>query len=418
MREIRELKSSDVAAYADIAFNAYPSFKDFSISALDDYRASVTDILENDPIVTFLGLFQEDTLIGVMRLFDFEMNLFGKILPVSGVGFLGVHLMHKKKGVARTLITYYEEHYLKKQMPLAMLLPFRPDFYKSMGYGFGTKMNQYRIPNKYIPNYKISGRMDYLTEASLDDILQCHDLMVRNSHGRLRKFSDEINDLFGDPFNRVVGHYNDEGVLDGYIVYKFQNGKAGNYTINHMYVKEMIYHNPKVLESLMGYFKTQTDQVELFIFNTENEGFHFMFANPLNDTKNYIPYGYLETNTQAVGVMYKLLDVAMAFKQCEHRNYNNYTGRVKIITQDDYSTDSTATIVHFKDGKASIVYSDSNFDYTIKIKGSDFASLFIGSINVLELYHNGLLIIDDPMMIKALDLAFYCPEKPVCYTDF
>lgn len=416
MRVIRQLDESHVDAYADIAFNAYPSFKNFNKEAVDDYKATVIHIMRTDPIVTFYGLFEEEVLIGVMRLFDFKMNAFGVVVPISGLGFLGVHLMHKKKGVARQLVAFYEAHYLGRKIPIASLLPFRPDFYKPMGYGFGTKMNQYRIPSEFLPTYTENPNLRYLTEGDLDQILACHARVVQTSHGRIMKFGDEIRDLFGDAFNRVVGSFDESGVLNGYLVYKFHNGKAGNYTINHLTVKEMIYENTTVLKGLMGYLKKQEDQVALMIFNTEDEHFHYLFDNPLNDTHNYIPYGYLETNTQAIGMMYKLLSVRMAFEQCSHRSYNHMKAQVRFLIEDDYTNDVETVIVHFDGEKA--VLDQTTYEVTVKVKGSYFSALFLASTSVSGLYHLGLLELDDATYLPILDLAFYYPQKPVCYTDF
>jgi predicted acetyltransferase len=415
MREIKQLNVSNIDAYTDIAFNAYPSFKDFGKEAMDEYKSETIETMNNDQAVTFYGLFEYDELIGVMRLFDFEMNVFNKIMPVSGLGFLGVHLLHKKKGVARELVEYYEKHYLNKNVPIAALLPFRPDFYKKMGYGFGTKTNQYRIPSGYLPNYEIKNKLRYLVENDLNMILECHERVVKNSHGRIKKIGDEIRDLFGDVFNRIIGSFDKEGKLNGYLVYKFNNGKSGNYTINHIYIKEMIYENSEVLKNLMGYLKSQKDQVELVIFNTADEHFHNIFSNPLNDTKNYIPYGYLETNTQAIGVMYKILDIKMAFKQCS-RHYNYVNLKVRFLVEDDYNSSTTEEIVCFNRGEVSL--EELEYDVSVKMKHSDFSSLFLACTSVSGLYNIGLLEIDDKEKLEILDLAFYYPQKPVCYTDF
>lgn len=77
MREIRQLNKAHIDAYSDIAFNAYPSFKDLSSEAVKKYKDTVAHIMETDPNVTFYGMFEDEKLIAVMRLFDFTMNYFG-----------------------------------------------------------------------------------------------------------------------------------------------------------------------------------------------------------------------------------------------------------------------------------------------------------------------------------------------------
>ncbi len=366
MREIRKLSENHIDEYTDIAFNAYPSFKNFTKEAMDEYKKVATDILNNDPMVTFFGMFENNKLIAVMRLFDFQMNCFGKIITVSGLGFLGVHLMHKKEKVAKAMVEFYEKHYKGRGIPFGLLLPFRPDFYKNMGYGFGTKMNQYRLEATRIPGYYGESDLRYIKENELSKLLDCHCRVVNRTHGMMVKFGDEIRDIFGDEYNRVVGNYDKNGNINGYLVYKFQNGKAGNYTINNIYVKELIYENKSVLKKLLGFLRKQEEQVKLVIFNTEDENFAYLFDNPLNDSSNYIPYGYLETNTQAIGVMYKIFDVNKAFAECAHRHYNNSNVCVRFLIKDDFSKEKKEEIiVKFENGLALL---DSNeFEVTVKI---------------------------------------------------
>lgn len=417
MREIRELSEIHIDEYTEIAYNAYPSFKDFSKEAMDKYKKETLEVLKNDADVTFYGMFQKDKLIAVMRLFDFQMNCFGEIIPVSGIGFLGVHLMHKKEKAAYDMLKFYENHYRNRGIPFGLLLPFRPDFYKKMGYGFGTKMNQYRILSSRIPAYYKDSDIRYIDKRDLNKLLDCHNRMVKKTHGMMKKIGDEIKAVFGDPFNRVVGSYDRDGNMDGYLVYKFQNGKPGNYTINNIYIKEFIYTNREAFKKLLGFLRKQEDQVNLVIFNTEDENFHYIFEDPRNDSLNYIPYGYLETNTQAVGAMYKIFDVERAFNQCKHRNYNNANIGIRFLIDDSFNNESEKEIiVRFENG---VVNLDSDgYEVTIKINIAEFSSLFLGSVSLKGLYDLGLLKLDNDDYLHELDRAFYCNQKPVCYTDF
>jgi predicted acetyltransferase len=416
MREIRLLSEEHIDAYADIAFNAYPSFKNFTKESMDEYKKVATDILNNDPMVTFYGMFENHKLIAVMRLFDFQMNCFGKIITVSGLGFLGVDLMHKKEKVAKAMVEFYEEHYRSRKIPFGLLLPFRPDFYKNMGYGLGTKMNQYRLEAARIPAYYGESDLRYIKEEEMQRLLDCHTRVVSRTHGMMIKFGDETRDLFGDEYNRIIGNYDKNGNINGYLVYKFQNGKAGNYTINNIYVKELIYENTEVLKLLLGFLRKQEDQVNLVIFNTEDENFAYLFDNPLNDSLNYIPYGYLETNTQAIGVMYKIFDVRKAFEECAHRNYNNANLGVRFLIKDAFSKEKEEVIVRFENGTAKL--DSKEFIVTIKINIAEFSSLFLGCVSIKGLFNLGLLEVDNKEFINELDRTFYCSEKPVCYTDF
>ncbi|MBE6082953.1 MAG: GNAT family N-acetyltransferase [Tissierellaceae bacterium] len=416
MREIRKLNETHIDAYTDIAFNAYPSFKDFTEEAMNKYKETVAYIMNNDSAVTFYGMFEDEKLIAVMRLFDFKMNCFGKIVPASGLGFLGVHLMHKKEKAAKAMVEFYEKTYRDKGIPIGALLPFRPDFYKKMGYGIGSKMNQYRLPPNRMPLYSGKSDLRYVAKNEFDMLLKCHERVVAKTHGMMMKIGDEIRNLTSDPYNRIVGSYDENGNINGYIIYKFQNAKAGNYTVTNIYVKELIYENTDVLRKFLGFLRKQDDEIDLIIFNTEDEYFYYLFDNPLNDSLNYIPYGYIESNTQAVGVMYKLFDIKKAFEQCSHRNYGNSNLNVRFLISDELSKNVNEIIVNFKDGKAHT--NAEKYDVTAKIRTSDFSSLFLASVSIMGLYNLGLIKLDKEEYLDELDRTFYYAQKPVCYTDF
>lgn len=415
MREIRELNESHIDEYTDIAYNAYPSFKQLEKKAMDDYKRITIDTMKYDNDVVFYGLFEDEKLIAVMRLFDFKMNCFGKIIPVSGIGFLGVHLMHKKEKAAKAMIEFYEDIYKKKNIPIGMLLPFRPDFYKNMGYGIGTKVSQYRLPPNRIPAYYGNSNLRYI-EDDFENLLDCHRRVTEKTHGMIMKIKDEIRDLKNDPYNKIIANYNEKGVIDGYIVFQFQNGKEGNYTINNIYVKELVYESTEVLMKLLGFLRKQDDQVKLIIFNTMDEDFHYLFDNPLNDSLNYIPHGYIESNTQAVGAMYKVLDVKRAFEQINHRNYNNANIKMRFVIDDELSKEEFEAVVNIVNGNLDT--ESTEFDATIKMKTSDFSSLLLGCTSIKGLYGLGLLKLDNEYMLDDIDRAFYYNQKPVCYTDF
>lgn len=58
------------------------------------------------------------------------------------------------------------------------------------------------------------------------------------------------------------------------------------------------------------------------------------------------------------------------------------------------------------------------FEVTVKVTIAEFSSLFLGCVSIKGLFKLGLLEIDNSKVIDELDRAFYCNEKPVCYTDF
>ena len=113
-------------------------------------------------------------------------------VPVGGIGMVAVDLLHKKEHVARDLVTFFLDHYRTRGMPLGLLYPFRPDFYKQMGFGYGTKMSEYRVRPSDLPAY---GSKDHLVNLGPEDselLLDYYNRYQMRTHGMLRRTTFEI----------------------------------------------------------------------------------------------------------------------------------------------------------------------------------------------------------------------------------
>ena len=80
----------------------------------------------------------------------------------------------------------------------AMLLPFRMDFYRNMGYGYGTKLEEYHIPTLSLPSCEDTSKIRFLEADELPEILKFQAEFASQNHGLLEKFEDEIRDMKGD----------------------------------------------------------------------------------------------------------------------------------------------------------------------------------------------------------------------------
>ncbi|MEG0687016.1 MAG: hypothetical protein RR425_06985, partial [Erysipelotrichales bacterium] len=213
--------------------------------------------------------------------------------------------------------------------------------------------------------------------------------------------------------NLIVANY-ENNEIDGYILMEFVNGKDDNYTINHLYIKEFIYNSIDSQRKLLEFVRKQADQVQIVIFDTLDDSFSYLIDNPASDSNNYIPFGYLETNTQAIGNMYKILDVKKALEEHIAKSYNNVDTKYRLIIQED-SNEQEIVVNH---DSGSINLNSTEYDYTIKMHIRDYSVLLLGCTNAQSLFNLGLLEIDNPKYLKEFDLAYYSSKKPINNTDF
>jgi predicted acetyltransferase len=138
MSEIRALTPDEFEPLARIFSEAYPGFKITTEEERKQFAERALKLHEEDPTAQFHGLFRDGELQGIMCFYDFSMNFLQARIPAGGVGQVAVALLHKKEHVAKEMMGYFLRHYRNQGAPLAALYPFRPDFYRKMGFGYGT----------------------------------------------------------------------------------------------------------------------------------------------------------------------------------------------------------------------------------------------------------------------------------------
>lgn len=416
MREIRRLKPADINAYTEIAMNAYPSYKDLTEEGLLRYKQNVRRIMETDDDVLFFGLFEEGELICVARYFRFYMNLFGSIVITGGLGFLGVHLLHKKKKAAFELITHFEQWCKEEGITLALLLPFRPDFYKSMGYGFGTKTRRYSIETKYIPAYRGEDHLRLFTPSDIPLFLRYQERLLSSTHGLIAKIGDEIESLRKDKERKTVMSLDESGTVEGYLSFRFSSEHPHNYTVMHIVCDELFYDSPQVLQKLLGFLRRQEDQVRRVVFHTQIEDFHYLFNNPLDGSDHYIANGNLQITREYIGTMYKILSAEDAFTDFAYRSYPEGELSVAFHITDEKGELSEELHVRFENGKAERTKDAA--ELTLRLRRSDFSSLFVGCVSLKTLIALGLAQTDQPEKLEQLSALLHIEDKPVNNTDY
>ena len=416
MSQVREIPEADLDDFITIAANAYPSFQ----IASEEERQRLKQRLQTrseDPEYHLYGLYREGKLLGGMALFDFTMNMLSTKIQAGGVGLVAVDILHKKEKVARDMISAFLEHYRERRAPMTLLYPFRPDFYRKMGFGYGTKMNHYRVRPIDLPGGGDKRQVAFLQQDDKPMLLDCYNRCVESTHGMIEKSRFELNSTFNNLENRIVG-YKQDGKVTGYIVFTFKPAKIDNFNLNDINIKEFIYTTREALAGLMAFLRSQSDQINRIFFNTQDEYFHFLPFDPRNDSNNIIPHVYHESNTQGVGIVYRVVDTPGIFDVLADHNFGGQSCKLKLTIDDAFfPVNDTSTIVHFTDGKAQIG-EDGDYQAEIRLDIAEFSSLLVGAVPFKRLYDYGLADISDSRYVETVNKIFLTETKPVCTTPF
>jgi predicted acetyltransferase len=408
---VRPLRDEELPEFVRIAKAAYPGATMSPDDLLERLRRTANDA---DPAIAAFGAFRDEQLVGVMRLFDFTMSFHGTMLPVGGVGFVGVDLLHKKRHVAKDLIAAYLRHYRERGATLAALYPFRPDFYRQMGFGYGTPINSYRLRAAAFP----AGPRDHLRHLSRADapaILACHNRYVARTHGMFVRGEALMSRMLESPERRVVAYCAGDEV-QGYLIYGFERG--GNFIDNALEIVELIYEHPAALRELCAFIRVQADQCERVVWITHDDQMHHLVHDPRNGSNRLIPSVYHETNAQGVGLMYRLIDAPGFFRALAGHRFGGESLVLAIDLRDSFLPEQAGElVVRFADGRPTLDPT-ARPDARIGLSVEDLSALVMGSVDFRTLQRYGLAEIDDPGYSGTVQRLFLSEARPICLTAF
>ncbi len=417
MSSIKKIPNTDIDQFIDIQADAYPGMGLFS---KEEKQRTCQRVLRShdDPRVADYGYYDDGEMLATVRLSDFTMNLFGNMVLAGGGGALGVSLLHKRQHIAKRMMSFYFNHYRRRQSPIAVLWPFRTDFYRSMGAGLGLKIHQYRVKPGNLPRGKHSRHVRWLEKADIPALNGCYNRWVGRTNGAIeslvlaRQIAGEFNQK-----QRWVG-YVESGRVLGYLLFTFQKG-SDNWLDNNIQVTELCYENPDVLLELMTFLHTQFDQIGSVDISTPDEDFHFLLLDPGNGSGRLLPPLYHESHASGVGMMYRVLNVERLFELMANRDFQGQTVRLGLTVNDSFlRANHGRRVIRFHKGKARLQKSDSPTQIEIKIDNSDFSSLIMGAVNFRSLYDFGLVTISNDKYLDRLDSLFRTSSKPFCTTQF
>jgi predicted acetyltransferase len=411
MEEIRLLTEPEITEYVEIAGNAFPMIKINTLREQRNFHRKIVQSIKARVSNGAYGYFKDGELVGGIRLMDFPMNCFGQKILLGGLGLVAVHLAHKKEKVASQMIQYYFNHYDSQDTFLLGLYPFRLDFYKKMGFGFGSKNKQYQISPSQLPASVSKEHIRMLTIHDQQLILDYDGRYMETHHGYIALSAFELQCDFEER-KKYVG-FEKNGRLEGYMTFNFQPDPDGRYNIH---VTRMFYHRREVLAELLTFLHSQADQVARIIIDTHEEYFHFLSNNPANGAHTI--FLHHQTNVEEAGIMYRVINNRRLFETLRQHNFGGVTLGLKININDSFYPKNNGTlIIEFKNGTPNLV---ENGSYLVEITMdiAEFSSMVMGVVPFSQLYQYFKAEISECAYIPTIDQLFYTGEKPVCYTQF
>ena len=416
--EFRPLAERDYGAFYTIMTNAYPGFNLRSAEDRERFLKSVAERMAAAPM-SYCGLYRGETLLGAARLHDFVMNVRDAQVKAAGIGMVAVDLAHKKEHVARDLMHGWLEYCRAQSVPFALLYPFRPDFYKQMGFGYGTKLSQYHVPPAALPDRGDKSQVAIITDAAEGQRLvgECYARVAARTNGLIRKSDAELNNLFSNPERRVAG-FREGSELRGYVVFTFTDAAPNQFLTYDLIVHELIYETRDAMLGLLAFLRSQADQVNRIEFNTQDDDFHLLLSDVRDGSNVMLPSVYHRSNVQGVGVMYRVVDMRRAFEALRGVNFGGESLTLRISVNDSFLEENEGhTTVRFNKGRPSVEQAATP-DCGITLDIAEFSSLLVGAADFRALHRYGLAEISEASRLEQMNRLFATDRKPICTTHF
>ncbi len=412
MREIRKLAKEQIREVLEIVSRAYPTIDLSSEQKIEDFERRV---LEGFDIISreWFGLFEDDVLLGNMVLYDFTINYYGKDIKGCGIGFVAVDFLHKKQKICRDMLQFYLKLSKERGYPLALLYSFRPDFYKKMGFGYGTSCFNYVTCPDRLPKTDKNYPFRYLRISDLELIKSFYGNLYKDNHGMIVKNPKEIETMLKTPGITVVG-YEENGILLSLLSFSMHEIHGTNETSNMDL--EMLFINSKGLKASLNFLRNQADQVSKIAFSTPFKSFYFNMEDIRHMDKRILREpGFHHTFDSGMGIMYRALDPVNLIinRPVEIDNI-----KIRFLLTDSFMPENeTDFIICWNDNNPSLS-KDSNYELELKMDISDFSSWIMNSIDISTMHQYGLVEISDETYLDTLIKAFFYKQQPICLQRF
>jgi len=417
MIRIKHIPKKDMPAFTDIVAVAYPGMDVDTKEKRRDVARRLIAVEQASRDLSTYGLYRDGKLLGGLRLFDFRMNVFGVKTLCGGGGLLAVDLPHKKEKVARDLMEFFIEHFRQKKAPLAALYPFRPDFYRKMGFGYGTKTCQYIFRPGELPLGGDRQHVRFLTKRDRPAMMRCHDRFAQQIHGMTYKCRFELMRLDRPGVNAVGFVKNRQ--LQGYLVFTFKHTNQSNFIFQSLHIQEFVYESREALSGLLAFLQSQADQVHHIVYGVQDDGLHFLPSDPRTGSDNLLEPLAHETNSQGVGIMYKVIDVAGFFRLLKSHRFGREDCRLKITVQDSFTPGNDGSyVIHFVGGRPHVKRRDADHEVEITLDIAEFSSLVLGVVDFARLHRYGLAEISDADYLDVVNRLFLAESRPITLAQF
>ena len=412
MRTVRKIEKEEVKTWLKIAETSYPSMelsKEKNMQDLENYISEAFELTDRG----FYALYDDDQMAGSMILYDYTGHYYGQEIHYKGVGMVAVDFLKKKQKIAKDMIDWYLEDAKTNGFDMAILHSFRPDFYKNMGFGFGTKVHHYSISPAQLKRFEVVGECFRVNQSHENELTEFFTALYWKQHGMIRKGQNEIKRMLNAPGIYITG-FKQNGKMTGLTVYQYHFDQMNHQKTD--LTSTLMALNSEGLKGLLNFYRSQSDQIRKIKIQSQNEQLYYLLDDPRHTDLEIIQMpAYHLISHMGLGMLYKSLNHQ---KLLSLHPVKKATVSIMLEIKDSFPANQQSQFVaEWKDGQ--LTFKD-NADYDVRIclNVAEFSSWMMNAVDLNTLFELGLAEVSPAERCQELNEMFYWHQKPVCDTRF
>jgi predicted acetyltransferase len=411
----RPARPDEIDAVARLGAHSFPN------PARD--RAWWRQFLGNGPHggVEALWVAEEDgRLVGSTQLLELRQWIAGVAVPVTGVGAVAIAPTHRKRGLAKRMLTAAFQHARERGDVGSALYPFRISFYQGLGYGLAGEAHQYQVPPHLFPDDGAERLRVRLVEGEDDEaeLRAVYHRALPLQTGQLERSARSWTKAWTGDQQAAVLYRGESGEAEGYALVRYRPDLPLDR--RYLEVEERAWLTPAARRGIYGWLSSLGDQWREIAYRAHpDEHFGDRLAEPRLPALAAPGWGlWLAAATVMNGPMFRLLNVKAAL---EMRPLAPAEPLVLGLEVEDAQVPANhgPWRVRMEAGRmtAEPLAKGMHVDATLRAPVDVVSRIFIGATTVARAVEVGAAQVDRLDAIGTMDRAFAVP-KPWMFDRF
>jgi predicted acetyltransferase len=222
----------------------------------------------------FLGAWTNGELVATTEVMSLAQFFGGRSVPMGAVASVAVRPDHRGRGIAPRLLAVAVEQMHEQGLVISTLHPATTRFYRGLGWEIGGEFGVRRVPCASLAGLP-PGEPECLRRgraADVDAVRECYERIAPAISGAIDRDDARwrAEQLELEHPHRYLYVYDDEGQVDGYVVYEqHQAGRQWGFRIT---VHELVAGNSRTAVTLwrhLGSHAAQVDEVTVLAMPLE-----------------------------------------------------------------------------------------------------------------------------------------------------